>query len=137
MALPASHVASLEPLLRNHEARLAELEASLHAAGDRMLVEREIEIHKALIGLGRSQNVHDVLGEVAADPHLARRAARDPGAFAKERGIALPRNLKIELHVVYGRVSMVVSYYSPLASFMLLWNSEGFRLAAAPTDRRP
>jgi hypothetical protein len=115
-------------LLRNHEARVAELEASLHAAGDRRLVEREIEVHKTLLALGRSQKVHDVLGEVAADPHLARRAARDPVAFAKERGIALPRNLKIDLHVAHAGVSMVVTCYSPLAPFMVVWNSEGFRL---------
>ena len=130
MRLPDSHLASLENLLRNHDEKLVVLKASLqaatHEAGRQSLIEKEIRIHEALLALGRTQKHLDILGELAADPALARDAARDPKAFAEERGVSIPPNLALELHVVQNRVSLRVTHYCAIAPFVLTWNSNGF-----------
>jgi hypothetical protein len=92
----------------------------------REVIEREIGIHEALVALGRDRRSLDTLGELAGNPDLAREAARDPKAFAKDRGIEIPANMTLELDVDDDRISLRVTYYDELAPFVLTWDRDGF-----------
>jgi hypothetical protein len=92
----------------------------------RDVIEREIAIHDALIALGRDRRILDALGEIAGAPDLAREAARDPSAFARERGIELPANMELKLDVDRERLTLRVTYYNELAPFVLTWDRDGF-----------
>jgi hypothetical protein len=95
----------------------------------REVIEQEIGIREALIALGRDPRVLDILGELAGNPDLAREAARDPRAFASDRGIEVPTNMALELDAEDERVTLRVTYYDELAPFVLMWNSEdGFSM---------
>jgi hypothetical protein len=91
----------------------------------RQVIERKIRIHEALAALGRDQRSNDSLGELIGNPDLAREAARDPKAFAKERGIEIPANMAVEIDVDEDQIRFRVAYYDELAPFLLTWNVDG------------
>ena len=77
---------------------------------EREMLEREIRAHEILIALGRDRQALALLEQVADDPILAREAAPDPRAFAEARGVHLPRNLAVRVHVAGDRVRIDVDY---------------------------
>jgi hypothetical protein len=152
MPLPESHLKSLERHLKIHEEEIATLHASsealsreieLREAGEsrdpnpkayglpglvsqREMIKQGIGKREMLLALGRDQRILDTLGELLDSPELAREAARDPKAFARERGIELPSNMELNLDVYEDRVNLRVTYYDELAPFMLTWTNDGF-----------
>ena len=77
---------------------------------ERDTLEREIRAHEILIALGRDRNALELLEKVAGDPALAREAAANPKAFAEARGVQLPRNMAVRVHIVADRVSIELDY---------------------------
>jgi hypothetical protein len=101
----------------------------------RDVIEREIEIHEALIAFGRDQRNLDTLGELVGNTDLAREAARDPRGFAKGRGIEIPANIALELDVDDDRVSLRITHYDELVPFVLTWNDAGLCAPSLVSNR--
>jgi hypothetical protein len=90
------------------------------------LVEREIRKHEELLALGQDERLLNALGEVLADPQLARAASSDPRGYARERGLELPLNMDLTLTLHNGQIELLIAVYDDLAPFLLLWNNDGF-----------
>jgi hypothetical protein len=136
----------LERLLRIHEDQLVLLREQLEnavegetrqefdpnpkvrsrewAVSQREGLEREIEIHKQLIKLGRDPKVLEALGELAENRDYAGEAAHDPHGTARKRGIELPANMILSLFLEPDRVQLQINYYEDLYPFMVTWNSD-------------
>jgi hypothetical protein len=159
MSLPKPHLESLERHLRIHDEQLEALHASRQAftgeierrehldqsreppakpggipvlVSQREVIERKIQVHETLAALGRDQRSIDALAELIGNPELARAAARDPRAFARERGIEFPTNIVVEIIVDGDQVKLRVTHYDDLAPFTIAWDDAGF--SSPPPD---
>lgn len=155
MPLSRAHKAGLERHLKAHNKDVAELRASLKSLGRELerreagrwsdpnpkpghgtavlteqlqMIEREIERHLALVALGRDDRFLRTLDELIDHPNLVDKAAQDPRAFAKARGIELPATMEVELAQVDGHPQLRVVNYDRVASFTLVWDRNGFTL---------
>ena len=90
---------------------------------ERDAIDREIRGHEALIALGRDGRARGALHDVVRSLPLAREAARDPGSFAKSRGIDLPRNMVVRVEVVGRYVQVQAVYSDQTFSTVLTWTS--------------
>ena len=96
---------------------------------EREWIERTIERHVALVDLGQNERLLGALDELEENPEVAEKAARDPRAFAKSRGIVLPRTMELEVGQVAGHLRVRVVNYDALTPFTLVWDRRGFSFA--------
>lgn len=89
-------------------------------------LDREIELHLALIELGRNEAVLKTLGDLVDDPKLVDKAARDPKRYAAKQGIKLPATMELSLRQVNDHPQLTVFNYDRLAPLHLVWDNNGF-----------
>lgn len=155
MPLSRAHKAGLERHLKAHNKDVAELRATLKSLARELerreagrwsdpnpkpghgtavlsdqiqMIEWEIERHLALVELGRDERLLRTLDELIDHPDLIDKAAQDPKAFAKARGIKLPVTMEIELAQVDGHPQLRVVNYDRAASLTMVWDRNGFTL---------
>jgi hypothetical protein len=151
-SLPKKHLATLKRLLENHRQEVAELRAAyrdLAAEIERRkagewrdpnpkpqgipglvnhleLVGRQLKAHEELIRFGEDDRLHVALGELAENRDVALEAARDPRAFARSRGVALPPYLDLQVLVRQKTVEVRATNLDELAPTVIVWNEDGF-----------
>ena len=93
------------------------------------LIEQEIERHLDIVALAQDERFVRTLEELAEDPELFDKAARDPKAFAKSRGFKLPNTMDLEVGKVDGQPRVRIVNYDRQVPFTLTWDSRGFTFA--------
>jgi hypothetical protein len=155
MAVPKTHKTGLERNLKAHarevtglRAILKKLDAELKRREDgkwsdpnpkpegipglrieRDLIELQIDRHLALVDLARDERLLAMLDELDDNPEVVEKAARDPRAFAKARGVSLPKTMDLEVGQVHGKLRVRVVNYDAQTPFTLVWDRRGFSFA--------
>jgi len=123
MPIPEKHKQQLDVELHNHEKELKELEAITNSHPE---VRTRIEIHRAILGVGRDSKIRKLVDELHDKPDLVGQLARDPPAFIEARGIRLPSGATkiIVLSQAPQPVAFGMEFRVGHAEFRLEWNSE-------------
>ena len=156
MAVSKTHKAGLERQLKVHVRDVAGLRAQLKSLDaelarrekgkwsdpnpkpgrgilalrdQRVLIELEIERHLAILALAQDERFVRTLDELAEDPELIDKAARDPKAFARARGLRLPNTVELEVDEVEGHPRVRVVNYDREVPFTMTWDRRGFTFA--------
>jgi hypothetical protein len=96
------------------------------------LVSEEIGKHEDVIKLASDDLALEMLAEFIGNPKLARLAARNPRAYAKERGLELPASMDVDVAVRDGRAWVRIASHDDLTPFTITWTDDGF--SAPQTD---
>jgi hypothetical protein len=96
---------------------------------------REIRIHERLLELGKDPKVMDALGELAKNRKYAQSVAQDPERAARERGIELPPNMRLQLSLQPDSVVLQIAYYEDVFPFVITWRSESGFSSALTLER--
>lgn len=90
MAIPQGQISKLKAALRDHESRREQLKV------EEKSLQREIRAHDAILSLGRNRKIVVALNELVDEPELIDELKRNPAAYARERGITLPRGTVVK-----------------------------------------
>jgi hypothetical protein len=128
-ALPETQRRDLEAQLRIHQQRLETLRDQQEH------IVREMRIHELVLDLGRDERLLEALAEIADNPELAKRAAADPLAYAREKGISVSGDVDVSVDVTSEGVSVSAIHGDDVRPFVVSWDAnEGFAARPLTTE---
>jgi hypothetical protein len=127
--IPEPHREALSRQMNAHTQRVAFLLDQIEQ------MSREARVHALVLQLAQDERILAVMGEVVADPEAAALAARDAGAYVRDKGLELPPELNPLVRVDDGGVTTLATYDDGRYAFELQYDPEsGFR--AHPLEGR-